>query len=97
LKIDRSFESGVPEHADDVSVVKAIIAMARGLELTVIGEGVETREQLSFLADQGCEFVQGYFFSRPVDAETYRQGLEIARRSDERLPAGVRLVSASVG
>jgi diguanylate cyclase (GGDEF)-like protein len=97
LKIDRSFVSGVPEHADDVSVVKAIIAMARGLELTVIGEGVETREQLSFLASQGCEFVQGYFLSRPVDAETYRQGLEIAKRSDERLPAGMRLVSASVG
>jgi EAL domain-containing protein (putative c-di-GMP-specific phosphodiesterase class I) len=97
LKIDRSFVSGVPEHADDVSVVKAIIAMARGLELTVIGEGVETREQLSFLANQGCEFVQGYFFSRPVDAETYREGLEIARRSDERLPVEMRLVSASVG
>ncbi len=96
LKIDRSFVSGVPEHADDVSVVKAIIAMATGLELTVIGEGVETRELLAFLASQGCEFVQGYLISRPVDAETYRQGLE-TRTSDEWFPLGTRLVGETVG
>ena len=96
LKIDRSFVSGVPQHADDVSVVKAIIAMARGLDLEVIGEGVETREQLAFLASQRCEFVQGYFFSKPVDEKTYRETLERTRH-DERQPAALRLVSDGVG
>ena len=96
LKIDRSFVAGLPDRADDVSVVKAILAMARGLDLQVIAEGVETREQLAFLESQGCEFAQGYLFSKPVDEESYRTGLE-SRCVDEPFAPGVRFVTGSVG
>jgi diguanylate cyclase len=79
LKIDRSFVAGLPHRADDVSLVKAILAMAKGLDLKVVAEGVETHEQLRFVAAQGCDFAQGYLFSRPVDAASYRGYLEKLR------------------
>src|SRR6185436_20644538 len=60
LKIDRSFVAGLPGDADDVSLVRAIVAMARGLDLKVVAEGVETHDQLNFLTTLGCELAQGY-------------------------------------
>ena len=71
LKIDRSFVAGLPGNPDDVSLVKAILAMARGLDLRVLAEGVERSEQLDFLAAQGCDFVQGYLIARPMSEESY--------------------------
>jgi EAL domain-containing protein (putative c-di-GMP-specific phosphodiesterase class I) len=71
LKIDRGFVAGLPRDPEDVSLVKAILAMARGLDLKVVAEGVENDEQLSFLARQGCEMAQGYLLARPMDGETY--------------------------
>lgn len=71
LKIDQSFVAGLPDDADDASLVKAILAMAKGLNLQVVAEGVENREQLRFLVTNGCDFAQGYFFAKPVDKETY--------------------------
>ena len=71
LKIDRSFVAGLPNNPDDVSLVKAILAMAKGLDIRVVAEGVETQEQLSFVTAQGCNFAQGYFFARPADEATY--------------------------
>jgi EAL domain-containing protein (putative c-di-GMP-specific phosphodiesterase class I) len=76
LKIDRSFVAGLPGNPDDVSLVKAILAMAKGLDLKVVAEGVETAEQLSFVAGQGCDFAQGYFFARPMDEEAYYRYLK---------------------
>ena len=76
LKIDRSFVAGLPGNSDDVSLVKAILAMANGLDLAVLAEGVETREQLDFLAAQGCDFAQGFLFDRPMDEEAYRGYLQ---------------------
>ncbi len=76
LKIDRSFVAGLPHNPDDVSLVKAILAMASGLELKVVAEGVETAEQLHFVAEHGCDFVQGYFFARPMDEEAYHRHLK---------------------
>ncbi len=67
LKIDRSFVRDIPGDADDAALAGAIIAMARSLGLKVVGEGVETREQLQFLTDHGCEMAQGFYFSRPVE------------------------------
>jgi diguanylate cyclase (GGDEF)-like protein len=75
LKIDRSFVAGLPANADDVSVVKAIIAMANGLDLDVLAEGVETEAQFNFLAAQNCTYAQGYLFARPMDEESYRRYL----------------------
>jgi diguanylate cyclase (GGDEF)-like protein len=71
LKIDRSFVAGLPNNPDDVSLVKAILAMANGLDLKVVAEGVETQEQLNFVTAQGCDFVQGYFFARPMSEDAY--------------------------
>jgi EAL domain-containing protein (putative c-di-GMP-specific phosphodiesterase class I) len=80
LKIDRSFVAGLPGNPDDVSLVKAILAMARGLDLRVLAEGVESAEQLHFLAAQGCELAQGYLIAKPMSEESYVEYLK------ERLP-----------
>ncbi|MGZ8229075.1 MAG: putative bifunctional diguanylate cyclase/phosphodiesterase [Burkholderiales bacterium] len=82
LKIDQSFVAGLPDNPDDVSVIKAILAMAKGLDLKVVAEGVENHAQLSFLVKQGCEFAQGYLFARPMDEETYRSYLKSRQSGD---------------
>jgi diguanylate cyclase (GGDEF)-like protein/PAS domain S-box-containing protein len=69
LKIDRSFVMDIEHDASDAAICKAIISMARSLELGVVAEGVETREQHDFLSNLGCELLQGYYYSRPVPAE----------------------------
>jgi diguanylate cyclase (GGDEF)-like protein/PAS domain S-box-containing protein len=68
LKLDQSFVKDITTDPDDLSIARAVIAMAHGLRLTVIAEGVETAEQLALLAENGCDEIQGYYFSRPVDA-----------------------------
>ena len=69
LKIDRSFVGDIRAEQGDASIINAIVAMARGLRLDLIAEGVETRTQLRYLKSQGCTEVQGYIFSRPVPAD----------------------------
>jgi diguanylate cyclase (GGDEF)-like protein len=71
LKIDRSFVAGVPENAEDVSLVKAILAMARGLDLKVVAEGVESERQLEFLREQQCDLAQGYLLAKPMNVWDY--------------------------
>jgi diguanylate cyclase (GGDEF)-like protein/PAS domain S-box-containing protein len=66
LKIDQSFIHGLPQDADDAGITTAIISMAHGLDLDVIAEGVETREQLDFLQLAQCPKLQGYLFSYPL-------------------------------
>ena len=76
LKIDRSFVAGLPNNPDDVSLVKAILAMAKGLDLKVVAEGVENHDQLSFITAQGCDLAQGYLFAKPMNEEAYRSYLK---------------------
>jgi len=76
LKIDRSFVAGLPTNGEDVSLVNAILAMAKGLGLAVVAEGVEHREQLDFLTEQGCALAQGFFLARPMDRQAYAAFLE---------------------
>ncbi len=88
LKIDRSFVTGLPDNADDVSLVKAILAMAKGLDLEVVAEGVENQQQLSFLTGQGCDLVQGYLLAKPMNEEAYLSFLKNAQAGEPlRLPA----------
>lgn len=66
LKIDRSFVQDIPGDEDDKAITGAIISLAQKLQMQVIAEGVETQEQVDFLAASGCDDIQGYFISRPV-------------------------------
>jgi diguanylate cyclase (GGDEF)-like protein/PAS domain S-box-containing protein len=84
LKIDRSFINELSAGSDGLDIVKAIVEMAHSLKLEVIAEGVETEEQLSQLRGLGCNYVQGFLFSKPVSAaraaslyqETHAYGLQ---------------------
>lgn len=68
LKIDRSLIRDVVVNSDDASITTAIIGMGKNLNLTVIAEGVENEEQLSFLRERQCDQIQGYLFSRPISS-----------------------------
>jgi diguanylate cyclase (GGDEF)-like protein/PAS domain S-box-containing protein len=73
LKIDQSFVRDIASDVDDASIVSAVISMGKSLQMRVVAEGVETREQLAFLQQQCCPEGQGYYFSRPVDPAEFTQ------------------------
>ena len=89
LKIDRSFVSDITCDVDDAVIVKSIISLAHNLRLSVVAEGVETSEQLSFLQVHGCDEIQGYRFSHPVSAADFtvllQQRKSLPPYLDERL------------
>jgi predicted signal transduction protein with EAL and GGDEF domain/FixJ family two-component response regulator len=70
LKIDRSFISGLPQDLENAAITRAIIAMAHGLKMIVVAEGVETGEQLLLLQEFGCDLVQGYHLGHPAPQDT---------------------------
>jgi EAL domain-containing protein (putative c-di-GMP-specific phosphodiesterase class I) len=72
IKIDRSFVTDLAEEPDDATIVRTVIAMAHALDLEVVAEGVETSEQLAFLAAEHCDRVQGFFFSQAIPAASLR-------------------------
>ena len=71
LKIDQSFVRDISSNADDKAIVTTIINMASSLGMQTIAEGVETSSQLAFLRLQGCDEIQGYYFSRPLPKEDF--------------------------
>lgn len=73
LKIDRTFISGLPDDGDDVVIVKAIFSMAEAMNLNVVAEGIETSQQMEFLVDTGCQYSQGYHFSKPLPLEDFEE------------------------
>lgn len=82
LKIDRSFVNDISDNPADLAISKVIVDLAHNLNLKAIAEGVETEDQLRLLRDNGCDELQGYFFSRPVPAEEFMNML----REGKRLP-----------
>jgi diguanylate cyclase len=84
LKIDKSFIRDVGLEGDDAAIVRAIVALGKSLRLTLIGEGVETAEQLKFLANEKCDHVQGYLFSKPVSGEAVAGMLRAGKPVTER-------------
>lgn len=79
LKIDQGFIRDIPHSVDDMTISSSVIALGHAMGLKVLAEGVETREQLEFLQQKGCDYFQGYFCSRPLPAEDFTRLLEAAR------------------
>jgi diguanylate cyclase (GGDEF)-like protein/PAS domain S-box-containing protein len=71
IKIDRAFVMNLGRNPQSAAIVRAVIGLGHGLEMSIVAEGVETQEQLGFLADQGCDTVQGYFIGRPAPIGQY--------------------------
>lgn len=84
VKVDRSFVHDVTAAPEDVSVTRAIINMAHGLQMRVLVEGVETEGQLALLAANACDAIQGYWFSRPVPADAFATMLREGKALPER-------------
>ncbi len=80
LKIDQSFIRDIPSDPDDAAIAETILALGHSLRLEVIAEGVETKEQLDFLVDRGCDAVQGFYFSRPIPTDQFTRLLESGRQ-----------------
>ena len=83
LKIDRSFVRDIPGDENDVAITRSIIGLARGLELEVVAEGVETAYQERFLREVGCDIAQGYYYSRPIGAADFEARYLLARADTE--------------
>ena len=71
LKIDRTFIANLMAGTDEAAIVRAIISLGRGLKLKVVAEGVETAEELAYVRAEGCDEIQGMYFSPPVGAEDF--------------------------
>jgi diguanylate cyclase (GGDEF)-like protein/PAS domain S-box-containing protein len=73
LKIDRAFVIGLPNDVQDNAIVRVILLLAKALGLKVVAEGVETKEQLDFLINENCDYIQGYYYSKPVPSNQFTQ------------------------
>lgn len=78
LKIDQSFVSHIPDQRDDTELARTIITLGKNLNLDVIAEGVETKQQLDALRQMGCVNVQGFYFSQPQDAHNLTKAVSTA-------------------
>ncbi|WP_449430151.1 EAL domain-containing protein [Pseudomonas putida] len=82
LKIDKSFIRGLPDDPHDAAIARAIIALGRSMQLTIIAEGVENQAQQEFLASEGCEQIQGYIVSLPLTPEEFAANFLLIALSD---------------
>jgi len=73
LKIDQSFVKDLPNDEEDIAISRAVIALAKSMNLDIIAEGVETKEQKDFLVSNDCKNIQGYYYSKPVDADDMKK------------------------
>lgn len=73
VKIDHAFIAGIPDNREDSAIVDAITGLAHGLNLKLIAEGVENKRQLNVLLNNGCQYAQGYYWSKPLPGDEYEQ------------------------
>lgn len=73
VKIDRAFVIGIPDNQEDTAIVEAIAGLTRGLKLKLLAEGVENERQLDVLKSVGCQYGQGYYWSKPLPGDEYEQ------------------------
>lgn len=78
LKIDKSFVDELPHREEDVAIISAVLSLAKGLGLSVVAEGVESDEQLQFLASRGCDLIQGYLKGKPMNSADFQEKLRNA-------------------
>jgi EAL domain-containing protein (putative c-di-GMP-specific phosphodiesterase class I) len=71
IKIDRAFVMNLGRSPQSAAIVRAVIDLGHGLEMSIVAEGVETQEQLGFLSEEGCDAVQGYFIGKPAPIGQY--------------------------
>ena len=95
LKIDRSFVADMLNNSESQEIVKTILSLGRNLSMKVVAEGVETVEQMTLLKSLGCEFGQGYLFSKPLDSAVAARTLVTSRANGYTLPqeTAVQLVA----
>ena len=93
IKIDRSFVSDVGRVDARVSIVSAVIDMAKKLNMTTVAEGVETAAQAELLREQGCDYAQGFHFSKPVAARLCK---ELLKQLDTQRPLTETLVARAL-
>jgi diguanylate cyclase (GGDEF)-like protein/PAS domain S-box-containing protein len=88
IKIDRAFVMNLGRTPQSAAIVRAVIGLGHGLDVSIVAEGVETQEQLSFLAAEGCDDVQGYFIGRPAPIEQYSALVGRGKRTEAPRKAG---------
>jgi diguanylate cyclase (GGDEF)-like protein/PAS domain S-box-containing protein len=89
IKVDRAFVMNLGRSPQSAAIVRAVIGLGHGLEMSIVAEGVETQDQLSFLAEEGCDAVQGFFIGKPLPIDQYDRvvgrvaggGIEPARKT----------------
>jgi EAL domain-containing protein (putative c-di-GMP-specific phosphodiesterase class I) len=92
LKVDRAFIKDLPGSAKDAAITNAVIDLARHMDLSVVAEGVETEEQLAWLAQRGCQYIQGYLTGKPMPANVALAALKDSIHANV-VPAELRQVA----
>ena len=91
IKIDRAFVMNLGRNPQSAAIVRAVIDLGHGLEMSIVAEGVETQEQLGFLSEEGCDAVQGYFIGKPAADRAIRRAGRPQRRQRHGARAQDRL------
>lgn len=82
LKIDKSFVDGLGVEHNDEAISRAILAMAKALDIRTVAEGVETEQQLNWLKREGCDYAQGYYLARPLSVDDFVKRLQQGRENE---------------
>jgi EAL domain-containing protein (putative c-di-GMP-specific phosphodiesterase class I) len=89
IKIDQAFVSNLDKNPQSAAIIRAIIGLGRALSLPVTAEGVETKEQLAFLANESCDEIQGYLIGRPLPIEEYAEATGKATQRGRKISCAV--------